>query len=72
MDVIDTAQRRQLEEIEHALAERKPAGPGREHCANLDCAAPIALVRQQLGAVLCIDCQRDAEQEAQRCARGAA
>lgn len=71
MDVIDTAQRRQLEEIEHALAERKPLGQGRTHCANLDCGEPIAMVRQQIGASLCIECQRITEREAQQCARGA-
>lgn len=71
MDVIDTSQRRQQEEIDHALAERKPPGEGRTHCANLDCGEPIVTLRQQMGAVLCIDCQRDAERETRQCARGA-
>lgn len=70
MDVIDTAQRRQLEDIEHALANRQRAGKGRTHCMNLECGEPISAVRQQMGAVRCIDCQQIAEREAQQCARG--
>lgn len=71
MDVIDTAQRRQQEEIDYALAARPAPVAGRSTCANLDCNFPVSLVRQKMGAQLCIACQRDAEQEAQRCARGA-
>jgi hypothetical protein len=73
MDVIELAQQRQMDEVAHALVARPvPAQPGRAHCANLDCGEPIAPVRQQMGAQLCIDCQRDAERETQPCARGAA
>jgi len=71
MDVIEAAQRRQQDDIDHALAGRAPRKAGRATCANLDCGALILPVRQQMGAQLCIACQRDAEREAQRCARGA-
>lgn len=69
MDVIDVAQRRQQEEIDQAIAARPPAKPGRTVCANQECGEPISAERQALGAQLCIDCQRDAEWSAQRCAR---
>lgn len=65
------AQRRQMEDIDHALAARPAQAYGRTHCANADCGEPIAPVRQQMGAQLCIDCQRANEQRAQPCARGA-
>lgn len=71
MDTIDEAQRRQQEEIEQALSARRPAKAGRECCANQDCGEPIAPFRQQLGAQLCLDCQRAAEREAQSWARKA-
>lgn len=71
MDTIDLAQQRQLEDIDHALASRKRAGVGRAECGHPDCGEPISPARQALGAVLCIDCQRDAERSAQRCARRA-
>lgn len=71
MDTIDVAQRRQQEEIDHALLARPALSAGRAHCANLDCGEPIAPVRQQMGATLCIDCQRAIEREAQQCARTA-
>jgi hypothetical protein len=71
MDVIDVAQRRQQEEIDHALAARAGKPSGRAHCANLDCGEAITPIRQQMGAQLCIDCQRASELRAQSCARGA-
>jgi len=71
MDMIDVAQRRQMEAIEQALASRKTAGQGRTHCIAEDCGAPIAPVRQAMGAQLCLDCQRAAEQRAQSWARTA-
>lgn len=71
-DVIDVAQQRQQDDIDIALAARKPAGAGRAFCANAVCDEPISEVRRALGAQLCIDCQHDAERSAQRCARGAA
>lgn len=64
MDIIDHAQRRQQEEIDHALASRKPAGQGTTHCTNMDCGEPISETRQRMGARLCIDCARDAEARA--------
>ena len=70
MDVIDVAQRRQLEEIELALAARPVAKQGRPHCRNTACAEPITPQRQALGAQLCIDCQRAVEHKAHACARG--
>ena len=69
MDVIDVAQRRQLEEIEQALAARPIAQQGRSHCKHKDCGEPISPQRQDLGAQLCIDCQRAAEHKAHTCAR---
>lgn len=66
MDTIDVAQRRQQEDIEHALQARRPVGPGREACVNDGCGEPISALRQQMGARLCIACAQAAEQEAQR------
>lgn len=63
-DLIDVAQRRQQEEIDHALAARKPAGIGATHCEQADCGEPISTFRQDMGARLCVDCQRDAEARA--------
>lgn len=71
MDVIDVAQRRQMEDIELALATREPARMGLSHCENAECGEPIIALRQQMGARLCIDCARDAERKAKQCARGA-
>lgn len=70
-EVIDVAQQRQQDDIDLALAARKPARAGRATCANVQCGEPIAPLRQNMGAQLCIDCQRDAERSAQTCARGA-
>lgn len=72
-DVIDVAQRRQQEEIDHALAARKPVTelPLRLCCVNPDCGEPISDVRQLMHAQLCLDCQRDAEQALKSCHRGA-
>lgn len=45
---------------------------GRTHCANLECGEPISQLRQQAGAQLCLDCQREEEEaERQRHARRA-
>jgi len=66
MDVIDQAQQRQQEDIDQALARLPKAGKGRPTCENLDCGEPISAERQALGAVLCIDCQRDDEARAAR------
>ncbi|MBN8921609.1 MAG: hypothetical protein BGP10_15910 [Rhodanobacter sp. 68-29] len=71
MDTIDLAQQRQMDDIDHALASRRKVGAGRSHCEQPDCGEPISDARKALGAVLCIDCQRDAERSAQRCARTA-
>lgn len=70
-DIIDLAQERQQQDIDIALAARPLATAGRSHCANPECGEPITPLRQQLGALLCIDCQRDRERGAQVCARGA-
>ena len=70
MDVIDLAQRRQQEDIDHALAARVKAA-GRTHCMRADCGAPISDLRREMGAVLCLDCQRSNEHRAQSCARRA-
>lgn len=37
---------------------------GRAECANLDCDESISLQRQQLGAQLCIECQKAEEAQA--------
>lgn len=37
---------------------------GRTHCANLECGEPISQLRQQAGAQLCLDCQREEERQA--------
>lgn len=66
MDDIDVAQRRQQEEIDQTLAQRKPAVAGLTHCERMDCGEPITVFRQHLGARLCIDCALAAEREAQR------
>lgn len=65
-DTIDVAQRRQQEDIDHALASRQHSTAGRAFCATLDCGEPITPVRQQMGAQLCIDCQTAYELEARR------
>jgi RNA polymerase-binding transcription factor DksA len=71
MDDIDVAQRRQQEAIDHALAARPIPKAGRSHCEMMVCRQPISPERQRLGAVLCIECQRDAEHTARSCARAA-
>lgn len=74
MDVIDVAQRRQQEEIDHALAAARQAfaaAPGRTECAAPGCDEPIDPLRTRLGAQLCLDCQERAERAAQQCARRA-
>jgi RNA polymerase-binding transcription factor DksA len=71
MDIIDRAQQRQQEDIDHALASRHHAGIGIAHCINADCGEPIADYRQQLGARLCLDCQRREERATVQCSRTA-
>jgi RNA polymerase-binding transcription factor DksA len=66
MDTIDVAQRRQQEEIDHALANRRPVAVGLTHCERADCGEPISPTRQQMGARLCIDCATAQESEARR------
>lgn len=66
MDVIDVAQRRQQEEIEHALKARKPVSAGLTHCSSANCDEPISALRQTIGARHCIDCANAHEREAQR------
>ena len=59
MDEIDVAQRRQQEEIDHALAARKPDIYDTEEC--LECGEPLPEVRIQHGFGLCVDCQETKE-----------
>lgn len=66
MDVIDVAQRRQQEEIDHTLANRRAPVAGLTHCEMLDCGEPISVMRQQMGARLCVDCATAKEREARR------
>lgn len=68
MDVIDVAQQRQMEEIEHALASRRTLPLGLTHCERFDCREPIITARQLMGARLCIDCATAHELEARRTA----
>lgn len=71
MDVIDVAQQRQLDDIDHALAARQPRRMGLTHCEVPECGEPISALRQHMGARLCIDCQQAWERGAQSCARRA-
>lgn len=66
MDMIDLAQQPQQQEIDHALANRRPVAMGLTHCERLDCGEPISETRQQMGACLCIDCATAHEREAQQ------
>lgn len=66
MDTIDLAQARQQDDVDHALAARRPVKPGTDFCVMLDCGEPITAARKALGATRCVDCQVDAEREAQR------
>jgi RNA polymerase-binding transcription factor DksA len=66
VDVIDVAQRRQQEEIDQVLANRRVLPAGLTHCEMLDCGEPISAMRQQMGARLCVDCATAKEQEARR------
>lgn len=61
MDIIDQAQARQQQDIDIALASRKPRERGPERCRNADCNEPISELRRDMGADLCVDCARDAE-----------
>ena len=74
MDIIDVAQQRQQDEIDHALAAasraRQAELPIRTHCVVASCGEPISPVRQQMRAQRCIDCQRDAEHVRKSWARG--
>lgn len=65
-DLIDVAQRRQLETIEHALANRPAARTGLAQCEAPGCGEPISPMRQAMGATRCVECQTAHEQEAQR------
>lgn len=64
--MIDVAQRRQMDDIEHALAARMPKTQGLTHCAQPECGEPISALRQEMGARLCMDCASAREQGAQR------
>lgn len=64
MDEIEVAQRRQQEDIDHALAARGQGKAGKAVCD--ECGAAISALRQELGAVLCIDCQQRSEQQARQ------
>ncbi|WP_458068662.1 hypothetical protein [Rhodanobacter sp. BL-MT-08] len=66
MDVIDVSQRRQQEDIDHALSQRKVSVPGLAFCENIDCVEAITGFRQAMGARLCIDCAKANELEARR------
>lgn len=66
MDSIDVAQRRQQEEIEHALAGRRAPAAGLTVCEDAACGEPISPVRQAMGARLCLDCALAQEKEARK------
>jgi len=65
-DLIDVAQRRQLETIEQSLANRPTMGKGLSHCEVPACGEPISPMRQAMGATRCVECQTAYEREAQR------
>lgn len=61
-DEMDAVQERVLAATEAAIAAaRSNAADGRDECA---CGEPISVVRQQIGAVRCIDCQTAVERAA--------
>jgi len=67
-DVIDQIQdmtERHMENAErtHARA-RANRRPGLTHCEQDDCRMPIAALRQQMGARLCIECAKADEARA--------
>lgn len=66
MDDADRVSDMDARQLSGALAHhaRRPRAAGRATCANLDCAAPIASLRQQIGAQLCIDCANEEEARA--------
>lgn len=59
MDQIDLAQKHQQDDIDHALEARRVRQPGLSACSQCD--EPISSLRRDMGARLCIDCQRAAE-----------
>jgi len=65
-DLIDVAQRRQLETIEQSLASRPAARRGLSRCEVPACGEPISPMRQAMGATRCVECQTAHEREAQR------
>lgn len=66
MDFGDKGQAAQEQDIERALASRKPRGIGLTHCENLDCGEAISETRRELGARLCIDCANEQEHRARQ------
>lgn len=65
VDFIDRAVAAEERQLEDALAHhaRRAKPTGRETCENVDCGEPIAPLRQQMGARLCIDCAREEERQ---------
>lgn len=48
--------------LRHHADRTRPVG--RAECANIDCGEPISAQRQQLGAQLCLECQKVEEAQA--------
>lgn len=63
MDRLQEAEAAHNDDSLRRHADRKQA-VGRAECANLYCGEPIAPARQQLGAQLCLECQKADEAQA--------
>lgn len=66
MDILDRAQTIENRERATAIANARAAvapGPGREHCLNCEQPIPSARRRAIPGCSLCIECQRELENE---------
>ena len=62
-DAMDRLQQFNDDAVSDALQRHadRPRAPGLTACENLDCREPIPPARTELGARLCIDCQRAEE-----------
>ena len=60
MDAVQTFNEEHTADALQRHAQRKVLR-GRSHCANLDCDEPISTARQEMGAQLCLGCQREVE-----------
>lgn len=65
-DAMDRVQQHNQDLTADALAmhARRQVVAGRTECINQDCGEPIARVRTEMGAVRCVECQREHESRA--------